>query len=113
MKVTDMSTVQAAATVRLENDGGTILDFLNIDDAAICLTMIYMTNDITNGFGQDYQNNISVVSSPTRIAILGFGRHSFYKVDGKICQYESLMDDLREINVVLDAAIARWETQAV
>lgn len=113
MKVTDMSTVQAAATDLLENDGGTILDFLTIDDAAICLTMIYMTNDLTNGFGQDYQNNISVVSSPTRIAILGFGRHSFYKVDDRICLYESLTDDLREINVVLDAAIARWETQAV
>ena len=95
MKVTDMSTVQTAATELLQNSGGTILDFLTIDDAARCLTMIYMTNDLTNGFGQDYQNNISVVSSPTRIAILGFGRHSFYEVDDRICLYESLTDDLR------------------
>ena len=113
MKVTDMSTVQVVATDLLENGGGTILDFLSIEDAAICLTMIYLTNDLTTGFGQDYQNNISVVSSPSRIAILGFGRHSFYKVDDRICLYESLTDYLRDINVVLDAAIARWETQAV
>ena len=113
MKVTDMSTVADAATYLLVNYGGTILDFLSIGDAAICLTMIYMTNDLTYGFGQDFQNNISIVSSPTRIAILGFGRHSFYKVDESICLYESLADDLHEINVVLDAAIARWETQAV
>lgn len=109
MKVTDLNTVKAIATEQLENYGGSILDFLKMEDAANCLTMIYVTNDMTSGFGQDFTNNISVVSSRTRIAIIGFGRHSFYKVSEPICGYESLSDDMRAINVTLDAALARWE----
>lgn len=109
MKVTDLNTVKAMATVQLVNYGGSILGFLTMEDAANCLTMIYVTNDMTSGFGQDFTNNISVVSSQTRIAIIGFGRHSFYKVSEPICGYESLSDDMRAINVTLDAALARWE----
>lgn len=109
MKVTDLNTIQAIATEQLENYGGGILDFLTMEDAANCLTMIYVTNDLTSGFGQDFANNISVVSSQTRIAIIGFGRHSFYKVTEPICGYESIADDMRAINVTLDAALARWE----
>ena len=109
MKVNDLNTVKAIATEQLENYGGGILDFLSMEDAANCLTMIYVTNDLASGFGQDFTNNISVVSSQTRIAIIGFGRHSFYKVTGPICGYESLADDMRAINITLDAALARWE----
>lgn len=109
MKVTDLNTVKAIATEQLENYGGGILDFLSMEDAATCLSMIYVTNDLASGLGQDFTNNISVISSQTRIAIIGFGRHSFYKVTEPICGYESLADDMRAINVTLDAALARWE----
>lgn len=109
MKVTDLNEIKAVATEQLENYGGEILEFLTIDDAAICLSMIYMTNDILCGFGQDYMSNISVVSSPKRIAIIGFGRHSFYQADENICGYERLTDDIEAIRITLDAALARWE----
>lgn len=109
MKVTDLNQIKAVATEQLENYGGEILEFLTIDDAAVCLSMIYMTNDVLCGFAQDYMSNISVVSSPKRIAIIGFGRHSFYQVDENICGYERLTDDIEAIRITLDAALARWE----
>jgi len=109
MKVTDLNQIKAVATEELETNGGEILEFLTIDDAAICLSMIYMTNDVLCGFVQDYMNNISVVSSPRRIAIIGFGRHSFYQIDENICDYEILTDDIEAIRITLDAALARWE----
>lgn len=109
MKVTDLNEIKAVATEQLENYGGEILEFLTIDDAAVCLSMIYMTNDVLCGFAQDYISNISVVSSPKRIAIIGFGRHSFYQVDENICGYERLTDDIEAIRITLDAALARWE----
>lgn len=109
MKVTDLNSIKAVATEQLENYGGEILEFLTMEDAANCMTMIYVTNDLMAGFAQDYQDNISVVSSPRRIAIIGFGRHSFYKVDENICGYERLTDDIEAIRITLDAALARWE----
>lgn len=109
MKITDLNEIKAVATEQLENYGGEILEFLTIDDAAVCLSMIYMTNDVLCGFAQDYMSNISVISSPRRIAIIGFGRHSFYQVDENICGYERLTDDIEAIRITLDAALARWE----
>lgn len=109
MKVTDLNEIKAVATEQLENYGGEILEFLTIDDAAVCLSMIYMTNDVLCGFAQDYMSNISVISSPRRIAIIGFGRHSFYQTDENICGYERLTDDIEAIRITLDAALARWE----
>lgn len=109
MKVTDLNQIKAVTTEQLENNGGEILEFLTIDDAANCLTMIYVTNDVLCGFVQDYMSNISVISSPRRIAIIGFGRHSFYQVDENICGYEILTEDIEAIRITLDAALARWE----
>lgn len=109
MKVTNLNEIKAVATEQLENYGGEILEFLTIDDAAVCLSMIYMTNDVLCGFAQNYMSNISVISSPRRIAIIGFGRHSFYQTDENICGYERLTDDIEAIRITLDAALARWE----
>ena len=109
MKVTNLNEIKAVATEQLENYGGEILEFLTIDDAAVCLSMIYMTNDVLCGFAQNYMSNISVISSPRRIAIIGFGRHSFSQTDENICGYERLTDDIEAIRITLDAALARWE----
>ena len=107
-KVTDLNTIRGFAIQCLEDSGSELLDFLTMDDAANCLTMIYVTNDITTGFAQDYENNVSIVSSPTRVAVIYQGHHSFYKQQGNICQYEAIEDDMEAIRVTIDAALARW-----
>ena len=112
-KLSDLNLIRDFAKQELEEYGSELLDFLTMEDASNCLTMIYVTNNITTGFVQDYENNISVLSSPTRIAIIYQGLHSFYKVDGVICEYNAIEDDMNAIRLVLDAALMRWEERGV
>ena len=110
-KLTDLNLIRDFARQEIEENGSELLEFLTMEDAANCLTMIYVTNDRTTGFAQDYENNISVLSSPTRIGIIWQGHHSYYKVGGKICLYNAIEDDMNEIRVAMDAALMRWEEQ--
>lgn len=111
MKATDLNEIRAVVAEELANQGGKILDYLTLGESTDLLTMIYVTNDRTAGYGVDYVGNLSVISSPTRIAIIFLGHHSFYKHDGSICLYADLEEDIHEINIVLDAALDRWEEQ--
>lgn len=110
-KVTDFNEIKAMAAQNLAMHETALTEYFSLEEATAIMTMIYLTNDITAGFGQDYLNNPSIVSSPTRIAIIYQGHMSFYKVDYQICDYLDLMDDLDCIRVTLDAAFARWEAQ--
>ena len=111
MKVTDYNVVLAEATKKLEKDTSLILDYLTIDEAAQCMTMIYLCSDVMDAITMDYTGNISVIASPYRIAILYLKHQSFYKGDTPICQYVDLTDDMNEIVLRLDAALERWEEQ--
>lgn len=84
-----------------------ILDYLSEDDAALALTNIYTMSYRTRGFGQDFEGRFSIISSPRRISVIFDGKSSFYQCLEKICQYQSLEDDLRTILLCTDAAIER------
>ena len=112
MKVTDYNVVLAAATTRLEKYTSLILDYLTIDEAAQCMTMIYLSSDLMDAITMDYMGNISVIASPYRIAILYLKHQSFYKGDTPICLYNDLEEDINEIALRLDAALERWEEQS-
>lgn len=111
MKVTDYNVVLAAATNKLEKDTCLILDYLTIDEAAQCMTMIYLCSDLMLAITMDYTGNISVIASPYRIAILYLLHQSFYKSETPICLYEELEDDINEIALRLEAALKQWEEQ--
>ena len=113
MKVTDYNVVLTAATNKLNEDAWLILDYLTIDEAAQCMTMIYLCSDLMDGLTMDYTGNITVIASPYRIAILYLKHQSFYKGDTPICLYEDLEKDLNEIALRLDAALERWQEQTV
>lgn len=111
MKVTDYNVVLAAATNKLEKDTCLILDYLTMDEAAQCMTMIYLCSDLMDAITMDYTGNISVIASPYRIAILYLKHQSFYKGDTPICLYNDLEEDINEIALRLEAALERWEEQ--
>lgn len=113
MKVTDLNEIRAAVAENLAQMGSELLDYLTLSEAIDCITMIYVTNDMMRGFGQDFIGNPSIISSPYRIGIIYQGRHSFYVVDGTICDYEDLDEDVDSIRVTIDAALARWEERGV
>lgn len=112
-KLTDLNEIHAFAAETIDDNGSELLEFLTREEAIDCFTMIYVTNDRTTGFAQDYANNISVLSSPSRIGIIWQGHHSYYKVGGQICLYNAIEDDMNEIRVAMDAALMRWEEQNV
>ena len=109
MKVTDLNEIKAAAAEELAQFGSEILEYLQLDEAANCFTTIYVTNNTASGVGQDFLGNLSIVSSPTRIAVIFLGHHSYYKHDGQICDYNDLADDMHEINLCINAALLRWQ----
>ena len=111
MKVTDYNVVLAAAKKKLEKDTSLILDYLTMDEAAQCMTMIYLCSDLMDALTMDYTGNISVIASPYRIAILYLKHQSFYKGDTPICLYEDLSDDIENIALRMDAALERWQEQ--
>lgn len=108
-KVTDLNEIRSFAAQTIADFGTELLEFLSLDDAVNCFTLIYVTNDITTGFAQDFTGNISVISSPYRISIIFQGHHSFYKHDGQICDYNAIEEDMNEIRICMDAALTRWE----
>ena len=112
MKVTDYNVVLAEATKRLEQGDYLILDYLTTDEAAQCMTMIYLCSDLMDAITMDYTGNISVIASQYRIAVLYLKHQSFYKGDTPICQYVNLAEDINEIVLRLDAALERWEEQS-
>lgn len=111
MKVTDLNLIKAAAMAELAESGSELLEYLTMDESANAMTMIYLTNDLNSGHAQDYLGNLSIVSSPTRIAVIFLGHHSYYKQEGNICEYESLADDMQVIRCTIDAALLRWQEQ--
>lgn len=113
MKETNLTTIQNAAIDELTANGSALFDYLTQQEVVDVFVMIYLTNDQLCGHGMDYVGNLSIVTSRQRIAIIFLGHHSFYKHDGAICQYDNLEEDMHEINIVMDAALARWEEQNV
>lgn len=107
-KVTDLNEIRTHALDVIGNVGCNLDEYIDQDEVADCITMIYVNNDRQFGLGQDFKQGISVVSSPTRISIIGEGAMSFYKTQDPICQYDDLDADLIQIVVVLNAAIDRW-----
>ena len=108
MKVTDLNEIRAHAMVVIMTEGCSLDEYIDLDEVADCITMIYVNNDRQSGLGQDYSQGISVVASQTRISVIGEGAMSFYKNQGSICLYNDLDADLIQIVVVLNAAIDRW-----
>lgn len=106
-KITDYSEVTAEITTQLDMVETAIEDVLGRDLAILCILNIYMTNDICQGFGQDFHNGVSVISSPQRISVIVGKKSSFYKDDTNICEYTSLEDDISEIILIWTAAYDR------
>lgn len=106
-KVTDYAAVQGEIERQLDNNPIELESILGREITVLCVVNIYMTNDVCVGFGQDFNQKVSVISSRQRISIIVDGHSSFYKDDTEICQYYHLDDDVNEILLVLNTAYQR------
>lgn len=106
-KIEDYNLVKEEIVNQLTKKEFAIDGLLGRQLAVLCVLNIYMTNDVCKGFGQDYHNKVSVISSQRRISVIVDRNSSMFQDDFPICQYEDLADDIHEILIILQAAYDR------
>lgn len=124
MKETDYNAIAAEINSQLEENDGDIVVLLGSERAKICVLGIYLSNDITSGYGQDFNvetgivdsghfGKFSVISSPNRISVVMAEGMSFYQSRETICGYESLQEDIANILVIIQTVIDRIYSNAI
>lgn len=108
-KLMDYTEVAREIARQLALNEYDIVEYLGYDLTLLAVLNIYETNDVCKGFGQDFHNGWSVISSPQRISLIYGRKSSYYKVDDVICAYESLTDDIHEILMVIQVVIDRMD----
>lgn len=118
MKVTDYNVVAAKVSELLPEKCPDLLENIGEDNAIWCVMGIYLTNDQTTGYGQDFgvyedvslpecKDKVSVISSPTRISVIFGAQMSYYQDRMMICGYEDLEEDITNILLYIQTAFDR------
>ena len=122
MKEHDYNVIREEIALQIADSGNSLVEWIGVENTIMAVLNIYMSNDITTGFGQDYyvRNDevdsenpikVSVISSPTRISIIIDDMSSYYRENEGVCVYNDLEDDIHEILMLIDAVIARIESR--
>ena len=106
-KVTNYATVQEAIERHLEAAEWSIEELIGHDMAVLAILNIYMANGVCKGFGQNFRNQVSIISSMRVIGIMIDRKSSYYRDNQNICLYDDLDDDINEILIVMQAAYDR------
>lgn len=110
MKELDSKIVLAEIESQMEETGYDIEMILGRSIAKIAVLGIYMTNDITSGYGQDFRDlKFSVISSPRRVSVICGDGMSMYKDSLPLCGYDNLSEDIASILNAIQAAIDRLD----
>lgn len=108
-KIVDYAAVQAEIARQLALTDYDIQEYLGEDLTVLAVLNIYMTNDVCQGFGQDFHNGWSIITSKERISLIYGKKASNYKNDSAICQYDDLSDDVHEILMLIQTVIDRMD----
>lgn len=108
MKVLDSTIVLAEIESQMEATEYDIQNILDLSVAKIVVLGIYMTNDLTSGFGQDFRDlGFSVISSQRGVSVICGGSMGMYKDKIPMCGYENLSLDIAMILNTIQAAIEK------
>lgn len=108
-KIMDYAAVAAEIARQLALNDYDIQEYLGEDLTVLAVLNIYMTNDVCQGFGQDFHNGWSIISSRQRISLIYGKKASNYKNEEAICLYDSLSDDVHEILMLIQTVIDRMD----
>ena len=117
-KVTDFQTIADVIYHELALNDYDIETIIGTDCTVWCVMGIYLNNDKTSGFGQDFKTmtlgvesnlnvRLSVISSRNRISVILEGQMSYYSDNVDLCGYESLEEDIQAILLWIQTAIDR------
>lgn len=108
MKILDSTIVLAEIESQMQSTGYDIENILGLSVAKIVVLGIYMTNDITSGYGQDFRDlGFSIISSRQGVSVICGKSMSMYKDSLPICGYENLSIDVASILNTIQAALDR------
>lgn len=108
-KITNYAIVQAEIARQLALTNYDVVEYLGEDLTVLAALNIYMTNDVCQGFGQDFHNGWSIITSRQRITLIYGRKASNYKNEEAICQYGDLSDDVHEILMLIQTVIDRMD----
>lgn len=117
-KVTNFQTIADVIYHELALINYDIETLIGTDCTVWCVMGIYLNNDKTTGYGQDYRslevdaygvpvNKVSVISSRNRVSVLIGRNMSYYTDNVNLCGYESLEEDIQAILLWIQTAIDR------
>ncbi len=117
-KVTNFQTIADVIYHELALTNYDIETLIGTDCTVWAVMAIYLNNDKTTGYGQDYQslevdaygvpvNKVTVVSSKNRVSVIIGREMSYYTDNVDLCGYESLEEDIQAILLWIQTAIDR------
>lgn len=123
MKETNYNTIATEIISQLNGNSYDIVNMIGTEATIICVMGIYLSNDITSGYGQNFNTDsgyygdgangkVSVISSPERISVITLDGMSFYKSDIPICGYESLDEDIANILIIIQTVLDRISSRS-
>ena len=108
MKVLDSTIVLAEIESQMEATGYDIQNILGLSVAKIVVLGVYMTNDLTSGYGQDFRDlGFSIISSRRGVSVICGACMSMYKDSMPLCGYDNLSIDIASILNAIQAALDR------
>ena len=117
-KVTDLEFLKQTVMSQLNALDCHLLDLIGQDNAVWCVMGIYLFNDQTSAYGQDftpkqtsevfgYVEKVSVVSFRNGVSVYIDGKSSRYQDNIDLCGYVDLIEDIHAIVMYVDTAIER------
>lgn len=117
-KVTNFQTIADAIYHELALNDYDIETLIGTDCTVWAVMGIYLNNDKTSGYGQDFKSittyvnsnlnvNLSIISSRNRVSVIFDGQMSYYTDNVDLCGYESLEEDIQAILLWIQTAIDR------
>lgn len=123
MKETDYNVIAMEINSQISDNSYDIVSMIGTDATILCVMGIYLSNDITSGYGQNFNTDVgysgygadgkvSVISSPERISVITIDGMSYYKSDLPICGYESLDEDIANILILIQTVLDRISSRS-
>ena len=117
-KVTNFQTIADVIYHELALNNYDIETLIGTDCTVWAVMAIYLNNDKTSGYGQDFgcrqdiwqsdnKTRLSVISSRNRVSVILEGQMSYYTDNVDLCGYESLEEDIQAILLWIQTAIDR------
>ena len=117
-KVRDLEVLKDAVISQLYLQESYLLDLIGQDCAVWCCMGIYLFNDQTSGYGQDFKpqtpseyfgqvDKVSVISYRSGVSVIIDDQASKYQDNVDLCGYDNLNEDVHAIVMYIDTAIER------